>query len=168
MTWFYFKGNSDVYDLNGVAEKALVATGAHGYATKELAVANPNLAPDSAQEIQLASYRNDAGSLVGGGVSGVIEIDSYNPLTKKFTKLGTRAGAIASAATGTSGSNILDGLNKFFGNLTQKETWIRVGEVALGLVLISVGLVKMAENNQIARNIVNQVPVVKAARKIVK
>jgi hypothetical protein len=67
----------------------------------------------------------------------------------------------ANAATASAG---LGNLNQFFGNLTQKTTWTRIGEVALGLLLIGVGLAKLAESAPA----LNAIPGVKVAKGLLK
>lgn len=70
----------------------------------------------------------------------------------------------AGAANSAASSAGLGSLNQFFGNLTQKTTWTRIGEVALGLLLIGVGLAKLAESSPA----LNAVPGVKIAKGLLK
>lgn len=52
--------------------------------------------------------------------------------------------------------------------LMSGQFWVRAGEVIIGVVLIGVGLSKMAETNSAARAIVNNVPGMKLASKVVR
>lgn len=77
----------------------------------------------------------------------------------------------ATAATGTgiakTNFNVLD-IPNFLTLLTSVQFWERMGEVLLGLILISVGTVKLAETNKAASSIVQNVPALKYAKMLVK
>jgi|SRR5271166_2693411 len=47
----------------------------------------------------------------------------------------------------------LSSIGDFFGRLTQASTWVRVGEVILGLVLIAIGIARMTHAVPIATKI---------------
>jgi hypothetical protein len=90
MTWFAFQGSGSVYNLNGLTEKELVFTGAHGYATEAEAKAHPNGPANPEQAILLAEDQAAASLPVGGGQAGVqsgttqaVGITSYLDAIKK-------------------------------------------------------------------------------------
>lgn len=122
MTWFDFPGWG-LYELNGVAETELVALFAHGYATQAEATAHPNASPNAAQAALLQTFNAQSLSPVGGGVGGVLQ-------TPHST------GGITGAASNIAG-NVGSGL---LGGLFQKNIWMRVGEVVVGLILLGIGL----------------------------
>lgn len=166
MTWYAFKGlnGGKAIDIAGVQEKDATAWGFHGYGTEAAAEAAPNIVSNpftrAAADLLIFDYHEavkqgaqpggpNASNPIGAGVQGAV------------TNAGQAAGAVGSAIAGT-------GLDTFFGNLTTAATWIRVGEAVLGLLLITVGLLKLSESSGLAAGIVNQVPQVKAVRKIIK
>lgn len=121
----------------------------------QLAQANPNSSPYS-----IAVY-----------VEGLY-IDAA--LQKTFIGVFQGTGTI----TGAIGTGAIKGADQFAKDvspitdplsfLTSSAFWVRTTEVILGVVLVAVGLSKLAESSPLARSIVNQVPAVKAVRKIVK
>jgi Na+/phosphate symporter len=56
---------------------------------------------------------------------------------------------------GTAGP--VSGVNDFLTRLTEKSTWIRVGEVVLGLILIAVGLARITHAVPVATKIAKTV-----------
>jgi hypothetical protein len=67
-------------------------------------------------------------------------------------------------AAHSSGSGVLhgtagpvSGVNDFLTRLTEKSTWIRVGEVVLGLILIAVGLARITHAVPVATKIAKTV-----------
>src|SRR5215469_3900480 len=52
--------------------------------------------------------------------------------------------------------------------LMSGQFWVRTGEVILGIVLVGVGLSKLAESSNAAKAVVNNVPGLKLASKVVK
>ena len=119
MTWFSFPGGWGDYNLNGLSEKEMAATGAHGYATQALADAHVNKSPSTAQAALLTQFKTESLSPVGAGSAGVLS-----------TPNGT--GGISGAA-----SNVVnDALKPLF----NKNIWLRVGEVVVGLILLGIGL----------------------------
>lgn len=80
------------------------------------------------------------------------------------------AGGTASF-TNTSEQGISRGIAQFTSPLqflTSGQFWVRAGEIAIGLVLVAVGILKLAEDNGLASSLVNHVPVVKAAKGLLK
>jgi hypothetical protein len=66
------------------------------------------------------------------------------------------AAAVNKQTSPTSPGNPLSGLaaiGDFFGRLGQANTWIRIGEVALGLLLVAIGVAKMTNVVPIATKI---------------
>lgn len=126
MTWFNFPGWGD-YNLNGVAEKELVATRAHGYATQQEADQKPNAAPSPAQQLLLQSFNAASLSPVGAaGASGVLQ-------TPHST------GGITGAASNIAGSlgSGLSGITKFIG---QGSIYMRATEIIAGIFLLYAGI----------------------------
>jgi hypothetical protein len=152
MTWFAFKGlnGNKAVNLSGLEEKMAAADGFHGYATEAEAEAQPNslnpLTSIEAKAFIPGTFANNPAGAVAGAA-------------------GNAAASAAKAATSGLG---LGNLDAFFSTLTNKLIWIRISEVALGLVLIAVGVAKLADTNSLARAITNNVPPIKAARSIVK
>jgi hypothetical protein len=111
VTYFDFPGGWGLYDLNGIAEKELAATGAHGYATAAEARAHPNASPTALQQFYLQLFKADSESPVGAGATGVQ----------------------STPASGT-------GLSGLLGDVTSGKLWVRVGEFAVGALLLYIGL----------------------------
>lgn len=91
--------------------------------------------------------------------------DKYNKQPTSQKNVGSQTGA-ANAPSGISGptpgftggiANPLNDLNSFFSNLSNANTWLRVGEVVLGIVLIAVGLARMTNAVPIATSIAKAV-----------
>lgn len=84
-----------------------------------------------------------------------------------FVAAGVAIGSSASQGLNMAapGLGLISSPLEFF---SSSQFWTRAGQVALGLVLIAVGMVKLAETSPLARSVVNQVPAVKAVRRIVK
>lgn len=142
MTWFAFPQGTNtlqLFNLNGVAEKAMVATMAHGYATQAEAIANPNANPDSAQDIQIAADQQAAGAVAGGGATGVLEAGTYDTSTKKYTKQGTTAKSVADKAASAASGLLKDTIG--ISGISGTNLAIRVAKVAIGGILVIVGLV---------------------------
>lgn len=152
MTWFAFQGlnGNKAVNLTGLTEKMAAADGFHGYATEAEAEAQPNsLNPLTSIE---------AKSFIPGTFAN-------NPAKSVAGAAGNAVGSAAQSAASDLG---LGSLDAFFSTLTNKLIWIRISEVALGIVLIAVGVAKLAETNSLARGIMNNVPPIKAARSIIK
>jgi hypothetical protein len=64
---------------------------------------------------------------------------SGNPLTG----VGDSVKQGANSAANSVGLGGLDAIGAFFSNLGQASTWVRVGQVALGLILIAVGAARI-------------------------
>jgi hypothetical protein len=117
-TWFAFQGGYGTIQLAGVQEKQAVAIGFHGYATRAEAEAHKN-SVNFLQAVQLNALETDYKAAVAtqsqpGGTN--------SDLSKPSSILGIA----------TSGANA---------NIT--AWFIRIGEVALGIVLIAVGVAKL-------------------------
>lgn len=117
MTWFCFPGGWGCYDLNGIDEKQLVATGAHGYGTEADAQKNVNASPNGIQAGLLQTFKVASLLPVGAGVSG----DLSTP-----NSTGGIGGALA---------------NFFGGN--QSGWLLRTVEILLGLALVAVGIARI-------------------------
>lgn len=138
MTWFNIPGWGD-YNLNGLAEKQLVALGAHGYATQAQADAHPNAAPSPAQEALLQEFNVSSLSPVGAGATqGVLQ-------TPHST------GGVSGAATNIAG-NVASAFT-----LNASGDWrrfaLRAVEVAIGGLLIIVAANHLATGQSVATTI---------------
>jgi hypothetical protein len=130
VTWFAFQNDSSVYELNGLAEKQLVATLAHGYATETLALAHRNKPASPDQAILLAGFKATK-SANQGGLAGVIAIDIVNSKGQNTGSINVGNNPVTNV-----GADIFKGLNL--------GSWfLRVGEILLGLVLIGVGIARI-------------------------
>lgn len=134
--WFYFPGRG-YYELSGIAEKELVATGAHGYTTKAQAGKHPNATSgfewNFVQAPLLDSF--DAASLSpgGAGATGIL-----------VGPHGT--GGVTGAVNNLTGLGALgDAANR----LTQPNFWERAIEVIAGLILLYVGLNALARDTPV-------------------
>lgn len=77
------------------------------------------------------------------------------------------AAGVGAGASTQLGGNLLGAITSPLQFFSSSQFWVRTGEVLLGLVLVSVGMVKLAETSSLAKTVVNNVPAIKAARKIV-
>lgn len=134
MTWYTFKdwiwtsgpqkGKLKIYNVTGIDNIELEATGAHGYPTEKDSLQKPNAFPSVAQEALLAMFSAQAAYPIGGGVGGA---QTPTPSATAGAK-----DAIKKLGTGT-----IDDLINW---LTQGSLWTRVGEFAIGGILLYVGL----------------------------
>jgi hypothetical protein len=143
MTWFAFPGGWGVFDLNGISEKELVVTGAHGYATKAQAQAHVNKSPSPAQKLLLQTFKVSSLSPVGAGTGG----DLQTP------------------ATGTGGGDILNSAIKF---ISQSSLWTRAVEIMAGTLLLYAGVKALTapEGRNIARSSFSPGNVARVAKKV--
>lgn len=151
MTWFAFKGyyNDNAVDIAGSQEKEAVALGFHGYATEAAAAAAPNsvniLNSWAVNEI-VADYKAALAEQAQPGGA-----NASNPAAAGL------AGAKAAAkAAGEAAAGAIPGvaqIGDFFGSLGQANTWVRVAQVALGLILIAVGLARITSAVPVATQI---------------
>lgn len=119
MAWYAFKGYNNNQPINASAfdGSILNALGMHGYPTAAQAKAKPN----SVGWWQIVSVN--------------AAIDDANNARDVASAPGNAAKAAANAVTGG-----LPAIGDFFHRLSQKATWERVGEIALGALLLYVGL----------------------------
>lgn len=138
MTWFAFKGSGSVYNLTGVAEKELAATGAHGYATEAQAKAHPNAPESGAQAALLAADQVSASLPAGGGLSGV----QSGTTQAAASPIGTLAGFLGLSGK-ISGTNLV----------------IRGAKVIIGGLLLIIGLVHITGADNAVASLARKVPV---------
>jgi hypothetical protein len=86
------------------------------------------------------------------------QADKYNgqPASKKNKTTPPNINVGTTTGVGFNGSGVLSGLDAigaFFSSLGQANTWIRVGEALLGLILISVGVAHMTHAVSVATKI---------------
>jgi len=125
MTWFAFKGGYAPIDLAGAQEKEATVLGFHGYATKAQALANPN----------------DVGPWQSA-ILDALEEDYSTAVTEKAQPGGVNASNPAAAAL-TGAENAIPGvtdIGDFFHRLTEGSTWVRVGEVIFGGIILWSGI----------------------------
>lgn len=132
MTWFAFKGynSGNAIDLAGVQEKEAVGLGFHGYATAAQADSNPNsvnLLQKAIVDGFIADYKYAVAAKEEPGGSNA---DILNPANDV-------SGAASAAESSIPG---LSDIGSFFDKLGEGSTWIRVGEVVAGLLLVYIGL----------------------------
>jgi hypothetical protein len=127
MTWFAFHGYGTI-DLAGVQEKLAVSWGFHGYATERQANAHPNSV-----------------NILQKGIVNALEQD-YQAAISTGSQPG---GPNASSLGFTNPLSGLAAIGDFANRLTQKNTWIRVGEVIAGLILLYVGLNALARDTPV-------------------
>lgn len=117
LTWFCFPGGWGCYDLNGIDEKQLAATGAHGYATEQQAQQHLNASPDVLQQGILQLLKAKSVLPFGAGVTGDLQTPSST-------------GGVGGA------------LSNFFGG--SNSGWLlRTVEIILGVALIAVGVARI-------------------------
>ena len=125
VTWFAFKGGYGDMSLAGVQEKEAVGIGFHGYATQAEANANRN-----SVAIWQAPLLN------------ALEEDYVTALSEQAEPGGANASNPVNAAT-TGLENAIPGvtdIGDFFHRLTEKQTWLRVGEVIFGGIILWAGV----------------------------
>ena len=118
-TWFAFKDGYDTIQLAGAQEKEAVILGFHGYATRAEAEAKRN-SVNAFQAITLKMLEAD--------YKTALKTDSQ-PGGKNSDL--SKPQSIWNVATG----------DAF--NINATQWFIRIGEVALGIVLIAIGLAKL-------------------------
>jgi hypothetical protein len=132
MTWFAFKGynNGAAIDLAGVQEKEAVSLGFHGYPTQLQAQAHPN-SVNILQKLTVNALIADYKYAVASGEQpGGPNANILNPVNDAKGAAQAAAGAIPGVKD----------IGDFFRRLTEGSTWVRVGEVAAGMLLLYIGL----------------------------
>lgn len=112
--YFSFPDGWGTYELNGLDEKELVATGAHGYSTEQEAIQHVNASPSLPQQILLQSFKAESETLIGAGEAGDLSAPGG---------LGGLSGAVGS----------------IFGKQNVSNWFLRIGEGLAGLLLIYAG-----------------------------
>lgn len=150
MTWYAFQGhnNGKAVDIAGSQEKEATVLGFHGYGSESQAEAHPNSV-----------------NLLNSWFVNAIVAD-YNAALKEQAQPGGKNANILNPGTavkaGTSYvENSIPGIAQigdFFGRLTEGNTWIRVGEVILGVFLIMSGVMKLSGASGDIKDIVKKVP----------
>lgn len=111
----------------------------------------------------LAQYPTESPFVVAQTVLGIYAAARLtNSIQASVNETGTSVGQIAQGTVAG-----LDSFATPLQFLTSGAFWVRAGEVILGLVLVGVGMVKLAETNGAAKAVVNNTPL-GMARKIVK
>lgn len=156
MTWFAFKGynNGKAIDLAGSQEKEAVSLGFHGYGTEQLAETQPN-SVSLFQKLFVNAFIADYNMAVKqGSQPGGPNANILNPATA------VKAGVQGDVNSLLSGLHIggLSDIGDFFHRLTEKETWTRVAEVGIGVILLYVGLkaVTTPSGQQVAKQTVKK------------
>ncbi len=142
MTYFAFPGGWGVYDLNGIDEKELALTGAHGYATEAEAEAHVNASPSPDQEALLQTLKASSVSPVGAGVTGDLSTPSST---------GGVGGALSNLA-----GNITGGITGFHGS----NFVIRAVKIIVGGMLVLIGLAHLTGADNAVANAARKVPVI--------
>jgi hypothetical protein len=118
MTWFYNSRSGELTSASGLAAAPYAALAHAGIGWHQLKI------PATATEAQAAA---EAVKEVPGGAAPTTSI------------AGGAAQAVTSVASGAATSAVNDALKPLF----QASIWLRVAEVALGVVLIAIGLAKI-------------------------
>lgn len=144
MTWFAFKDDGHVYELIGIAEKELVATFAHGYATEADALKHPNDPADPGQAALLASFLA-ARSIGQGGSSGVLTIDTVNAQGKSTGHVGPGKNPVTEALPQVKDPliwlrDIGHWIGEFVEHVLDVHMWRSIGWITLGIVLMVLGI----------------------------
>lgn len=156
MTWFAFKGYNagKAVDIAGSQEKEAAALGFHGYATEAAAEAAPNsvnfLNKWAVNELVLDYKAAVAEQAQPGGKN------ASNPAAAGVA--GAQAAAKAAAESAAGAIPGVAQIGDFFQRITQANTWLRIGEGLLGIILIAVGLAHMTRAVPIATAIARKVP----------
>ena len=135
MTWFAFKGynGGKAIDLAGSQEKEAVGLGFHGYGTEVAAEAAPN-SVSVFQKLFVNAFIADYNAAVSqGSQPGGPNANILNPSTA------LKAG-IQGDLSNLPGLGSIGDIGDFFHRLTEKTTWERVGEFAIGGLLLYIGL----------------------------
>lgn len=150
MTWFAFKGlnGGKAIDLAGIQEKDAVVNGFHGYATEAQAEANPNSVNPITQieaDLLIADYNTavSQGAQPGGP-------NASNPIGAAATGIANSTG-IGSA---------INNIDDFFAKLKDANTWLRIGEVLLGVLLIAASVGKLTGANNVITSAVKNTKVI--------
>lgn len=159
--WYTFQGIGRAYlvQVGTIASSDARASGAHGYKTIEQAYTNPNTV-NTLEHATITQWDLYASLPVGGGTAGVIETINVTAPVKKgqAPQLSTPQNPVTAAVKSV--TSPLD-------FIASGAFWVRAGEVFLGLILVAVGTVKLAETNKAAQQVVNS-PVLKTGFKYAK
>lgn len=157
MTWYAFKGlnGGKAIDIAGITEKDATLQGFHGYATEAQAEAHPNA-------VNIVT-RGLADALIAE--ASAEQQQKAGPGEQNASNLAAAAGqAVANdaAAAARAAANDIPGVAQagdFFGALTQKNTWIRVGKIAIGGLLLIIGLAHITGAGNAVATAARKVPV---------
>lgn len=150
MTWYAFQGlnNGKAIDLAGLQEKQATIEGFHGYPTEVMAEQHPN-AVNPLTRILADTWIADYNAALS---------TQSQPGGKNASNLGV-VGAVQNAV-GTITSPL--------DFITSQAFWIRAGEIIAGIILLSVGLVRLSGSSPLASKIVQAVPGAAVAKGLVK
>jgi hypothetical protein len=132
MTWYAFKGydGGQAIDLAGAQEKEATALGFHGYATAAEARAHPN------------SVNALTATFVNGFISDYkFAVSAQEQPGGKNANILNPASDVA--GLGSAAASDIPGvaqIGDFFSALGDESTWVRVGEIVAGFLLIYIGL----------------------------
>jgi hypothetical protein len=140
VTWFYdsYSGKLVHEDPPAPGYFAYMSELSLGLGWHEL-----NVPPDAPEAVAAAAAAK---------LGGAVPTTSNNPLSLGKTAAGQAAVKAAAPVGG------ITAIGDFFGRLTERNTWIRIAEVALGIILIAVGLTRMTHAVPIATAIAAKVP----------
>jgi len=155
VTWYAFQGlnGGNAIDLAGIQEKDATAQGFHGYATESQAEANPNsvnVITRISADLLISDYKV---ALAGQGQPG--GKNASNPVA--FAAAADAAGVNNAAKYAANTIPGVAQIGDFFSALGQANTWIRVGEAVLGLILLAVGISKLTNAVPIATKVASYV-----------
>lgn len=151
MTWFAFQGynNGKAVDIAGSQEKEAVTLGFHGYGTEAQAEAKPN-----SVNLLTSWFVNAIVADYGAAVKEQAQPGGKNAnILNPGTAVNAGASYVANSIPGVAA------IGDFFSRLTQGNTWIRAGEVILGVMLIISGVMKLSGADSDIKDIIKKVPI---------
>lgn len=154
MTWYAFQGynSGKAIDVAGIQEKDLTIWGFHGYSTEALAESHPNSVSIFTAPIVnliIADYKTalQQGAQPGGP-------NASNPVAA------AAQGVVNSVASGLGLGNAVSNIDDFFAKLKDANTWLRIGEVLLGVLLIAASVGKLTGANNVITSAVKNTKVI--------
>jgi hypothetical protein len=160
--WYAFQGIGRCYLIQRGTAAAGDAdiSGVHGYNTIEQALSNANLVNATSQPT-ITQWDTWASLPFGGGSAGVIETVNVTWSTNKQGKKVATSSTPQNPTTASAGQLTgLAAIGDFFNKLENSNTWLRVGEVILGIALISVGVARLTHTVSFVEKAASKVPLI--------
>jgi hypothetical protein len=157
MTWFSWKGynSGQAVDIAGTQEKQAVTLGFHGYGTQAQAQANPNSVASLPNPLAIPQKEFVNAIIADYGFAKKAGEQPGGPNANILNPENDLKGDASYAANRVPG---LTQIGQFFSNLTQANTWIRVGKVIVGGLLLIIGLVHITGSGGAVADTARKVP----------